>query len=377
MMPTIIFVSNWDWVLYNFRLPLARALMKKGLDVILVCPEGKYSGKFEELGFHWQNWKLNRRSTNPWYELRAIFDLVSIYRKLRPQVVHHFTIKPIVYGSVAAIFSPPEAVINNFTGLGYLFGEAQKAAFLRRIVILVLRLVLRGNRFHAAFQNEHDRNKLVSLKVVKEEDTTLIPGTGVNLKVFYPKRDIPQAGDLPIVVMASRLLWEKGVAEFVEAARQINQEYIQAKFWLVGDPDYGNPDSITDDQLDVWKKEGFVEFLGHRKEMPDLLRQADIAVLPSRYSEGVPLFLLESAATGLSLVGSDIAGCRMVIEDGVNGFIVPKDDLKKLVEVIFKLVEDADLRGRMGRESRKIAESRFEQGKIISQYMEMYATLGV
>jgi len=377
MKSTVLFVSNWDWVLYNFRLPLARSLMENGLDVILLCPDGKYSGKFEEMGFQWQDWKLNRRSTNPWHELMAIFDLISIYRRLRPQVVHHFTIKPIVYGSIAAKISHPENVINNFTGLGYLFGEAKKAAFLRGIVLIVLKIALRGKSFHAAFQNDHDRKKLVSLNVVKEHDTTLIPGTGVNLTVYYPNSDIPRSGQLPVVVMASRLLWEKGVADFVEAARQINQDKPQAKFWLIGAPDYGNPDSITDDDLNVWRKDGFVDILGHRSDMPELLRKADIAVLPSQYSEGVPLFLLESAATGLSLVGSDIEGCRMVIEDGTNGFIIPKGDSTRLIEVLLTLLKDADMRRRMGRESRNIAERRFEQGKIISQYKKMYSGLGV
>jgi len=173
------------------------------------------------------------------------------------------------------------------------------------------------------------------------------------------------------------LLWEKGVADFVEAARQINQGRTHAKFWLIGAPDYGNPDSITDDDLDVWRKDGFIELLGHRSDMPELLRSADIAVLPSQYSEGVPLFLLESAATGLSLVGSDIEGCRMVIEDGTNGFIIPKGDSARLIEVLSALLNDGEMRRQMGRESRNIAERRFEQGKIISQYRKMYTMLGV
>jgi glycosyltransferase involved in cell wall biosynthesis len=176
--------------------------------------------------------------------------------------------------------------------------------------------------------------------------------------------------------MASRLLWDKGVAEYVEAARILNREGLDVRFQLAGAPDPGNLACVPEEQIAAWQQEGAVEFLGHCAEMPDLMRQADIAVLPS-YHEGVPLFLLEAAASGLPLVGTDIRGCRMVIEEGTNGLLVPKGDAQALAVALQTLLADADLRQRMGRESRRVAERRFSQQAILAQYLAMYRELGV
>jgi len=373
----VLFVANWDWVLYNFRLPLARKLLDTGLNIILVCPEGKYTQKMKEMRFQWQPWGLNRRSTNPLGELRAIFDLLRIYRQLSPKAVHHFTIKPVVYGSLAARISRVKNVINNLTGLGYLFSDAPKAKLLRRFVVPFLRLTLRGSQFHTAFQNEHDLQFLASLGITDPEESTIIPGTGVDTSRFFPRQTQDPPNHVPVVLMAARLLWEKGVTEFVEAARLVNQDGVRARFWLAGEPDYGNPDSVNEQDLAEWRQQGWVEVLGHRVDMPELLRQVDIAVLPSRYFEGVPLFLLESAASGLALVGSDIEGCRMVIDDGVNGLIIPGESAQSLVETLMKLIDDAELRLRMGHASRWIAEERFERELILEKYLQLYSEIGI
>jgi len=174
----ILLVANWDWVLYNFHLPLARELERNGQNVIPVCPPGRYTDSILTQGFNWQPWGLDRRSLYPWRELRSVFELYKIYRDLRPIAVHHFTIKPILYGSLAARFLQIKTVINNFTGLGYLFSDAPKAAWLRRIVLPVLRRALRGKGFHTAFQNDYNLEYLASLGLVSKEDTTTIPGAG-------------------------------------------------------------------------------------------------------------------------------------------------------------------------------------------------------
>lgn len=373
----ILLVANWDWVLYNFRLPLARALVEHGLNIILVCPPGKYTEELQVMGFTWQAWNLNRRSIYPWRELGAIIDLYKLYRQLRPAAVHHFTIKPILYGSLAARAAQGTVVINNFTGLGYLFSEAQRAKILRRIVLPVLRRALRGEGFHTAFQNQHDLAHLVSLEVVSKEKTTLIPGTGVNLSDYQPALNGKAADETPIVIMAARLLWDKGLAEFVEAARIIKANNIPARFWLAGAPDKGNPDSVPAQILEEWRAEGIVEVLGHRSDISELLQLADIAVLPSSYNEGVPLFLLEAAATGLPLIASDIEGCRMVIESDLNGFLIPQADASSLAEALTTLLTNADLRQKMGQASRKVAEERFDQQMILTRYIDLYRKMGL
>ena len=373
----ILIVSNWDWVIYNFRLPLARALMEQGLEVILVCPPGKYTEEMVAKGFRWEAWNLDRRSTYPWREGVAVLELHRIYRKLRPAAVHHFTIKPILYGSLAARAARVPSVINNFTGLGYLFSEARKARVLRWGVLPMLRRALSGDGFHTAFQNEADRGHLIEMGVVEEAATSLIPGTGVSLDRYQPVGDADEMKDELVVIMAARLLWDKGLAEYVEAARAIKGQGLRVRFQLAGEPDMGNPASVTEETLEAWREEGVVELLGHRSDIPALLRQADIAVLPSSYHEGVPLFLLEAAATGLPLVASDIEGCRMVVEPGRNGYLVGQGDAEGLTDALLGLLRDADLRRRMGQESRRIAETRFDQRSILLKYVHLYNKLGV
>jgi len=376
--PPILFVANWDWVLYNFRLPLARKLMGSGKNIVLICPQGKYTQKMQEMGFQWQPWDLNRRSTNPLSEIRAVIDLLKIYRHFSPRATHHFTIKPVVYGSFAARLARVDKVINNLTGLGYLFSDAPKAKFLRIFVVPFLRMVLRGAKFHTAFQNEHDQQMLTSLGIIGSAESTIIPGTGVDTSKFFPRQINSDSSDrTPVIIMAARLLWDKGVAEFVEAARIINVDGVKAQFWLAGEPDHGNPDSVSEQDLVKWRDQGLVEILGHRTDMPELLRQADIAVLPSRYLEGVPLFLLESAASGLALVGSDIEGCRMVITQGYNGMILKDYEPQTLADSLSLLIDNSKLRKQMRSASRKIAEERFEQQAILERYVRLYSELEI
>ncbi len=193
--------------------------------------------------------------------------------------------------------------------------------------------------------------------------------SGVDTRRFSPCQD--GHSSTPVVLMASRLLWDKGVGEFVQAARHLRARGVEAQFWIAGAPDEGNPACLPDNVLIAWRREGVVEFLGHRSDMPELLRQASIAVLPS-YHEGLPRFLLEAAATGLPLVATDIEGCRLVVRDGLNGLLVPPKDSHKLAEAIRTLLKDPPLRWRMGKASRAIAESKFDEKKIIAQSLAVY-----
>ena len=371
----ILLVANWDWVLYNFRLPLARALEEAGLDVLLVCPSGEYFERIKDEGFQLVAWNLERRSTSPFKEWLAMRHLLRLYRELNPAAVHHFTIKPIVYGSVAARLADIPRVFNNFTGLGFLFTNTLKARLLRALVAPVVRLADRGDSFVTLFQNEHDRDQLISHHVVQAERVFVIPGTGVDLKKFTAQRG-RQARQAPVVLMASRLLLDKGVREFVEAASQLRQAGVAATFQLAGQIDEGNPAHVPPRMLEQWMVQGVVEFLGHRADMPELLRQADIAVLPS-YHEGVPLFLLEAAASGLPIVATDIAGCRIVVEDGENGLLVPVKDAAALAAALKSLIENPKLRARMGDNSRIVAASKFGIDSILEQYLEVFRQFGV
>lgn len=371
--PRVLIVANWDWVLYNFRLPLARSLESAGLEVLLLCPRGDYIRAIRDSGFQLVDWGLDRKSKNPFKELGAIFQLLRLYRQLAPDVVHHFTIKPIVYGSLAAKLAGIPKVINNFTGLGYLFSPDWRARILRFLVLPLLALLTRFKNIATVFQNENDYVRLRRSGVNPSSGKLVIPGTGVDLQKFRPHPEKVQA---PLVLMAARLLYDKGVREFVEAADQVLGRGTAAQFWIAGRPDPANPSSIPEHVLHEWAAHGTVNFLGHRTDIAELLAQATVAVLPS-YHEGIPLFLLEAAASGLPLVGSDIEGCRMVIEEGANGFLAPAGDSATLAAAIHKILSDPELQTRLGSKSRKIAEGRFGQEIILEQYRRLYQQLGI
>jgi glycosyltransferase involved in cell wall biosynthesis len=372
-MAKVLMVAHWDWVLYNFRLPLARALREKGFEVIFVCPYGEYVPKLKEEGFCWIHWAIVRRSLNPVRELIAILHLASIYQREQPQIVHHFTIKPNFYGSIAALLARRDKVINTFTGLGFLFSEHPLAIGLRSSVLPLAKLAFRASKGWSVFQNRQDLETCLRLRLVLPERVVVIDGSGIDTRKFHPNHDSPPDNhEHPtVVLMAARLLWDKGVREFVEAARVLKARGLQVEFWLAGKPDNGNPMCVPEEFLKEWQEEGLINWLGHRDDMPNLLQQVDIAVLPS-YHEGVPRFLLEAAACGLPLVATDIEGCRVVVREGVNGFLVPPRNPTALADALERLLQDPSLRRRMGQASRHIAEVEFDERKVLAKWLALY-----
>ncbi|WP_456331482.1 glycosyltransferase family 4 protein [Fervidibacter sacchari] len=369
----VLLVAHWDWVLYNFRLPLARMLRENGFEVTFVCPNGEYVPRLREEGFRWVNWSVIRRSLNPVMELYSVFHLASTYRREQSQIVHHFTIKPNLYGSIAAILTGTKKVINTFTGLGFLFSEHPLAVGLRRGVLPLAKLTFKAGKGWSVFQNRQDLETCLRLKLVLPERTVIIAGSGVDTRKFRPNHAPPSSnhGHSVVALMAARLLWDKGVGEFIEAARVLKARGFQVEFWLAGKSDDGNPMCVPEEWLRKWQEDGLIKWLGHRDDMPSLLQQVDIAVLPS-YHEGASRFLLEAAACGLPLVATDIEGCRMVVRDGVNGFLVPVKDPYALADAIETLIRNPDLRRQMGIASRKIAEAEFDERIILNKWLELY-----
>lgn len=370
----VALVAHWDWVLAHYNLPLARRLRDLGLEVTFVSPPGSYVEHLKTAGFRWLPWHVHRRSLNPVGEVVAVGRLAKLYRHERFRAVHHFTIKPILYGSVAARLAGVPCVINTFTGLGFLFSEGVEPRMLRVAILPALRRALSRAGTVTVFLNPADRERFLNARLSPPDRSLVIGGFGVDVDRFAPGS---AAGDgNPVALMAARLLWDKGVAEFVTAARALRAAGVAARFVVAGAPDPGNPRSIPAEQLARWEREGPVEFLGVREDMPVLLNQAHVAVLPS-YHEGLPLFLLEAAASGLPLVGTDIPGCRMVIEPGVNGVLVPPRDVAALTEALGQLLRDDELRRTMGRASRGVAVERFDERLILAQYETLYREMGL
>jgi glycosyltransferase involved in cell wall biosynthesis len=366
----IILFANTDWYLYNFRLSLAQALKDQGHEVLLLSPSGDYAGRFQESGFRWEALDFNIRGTNPIRELGIIAKLVRLYRRERPDIVHHFTIKCVLYGSLAARLAGVKGIVDAITGLGYIFiGKGFQAAAMRQVALQMYRLALRGVR--VIFQNPDDMQVFQELKLVRPGQCVLIKSSGINTDRFHPT---PEPDGAPTVVLAARMLWDKGVGEFVEAARILKHEGSPARFILVGTGFPGNPASIADDQLAAWEREGLVEWWRWRDDMADVYAQSHIVCLPS-YREGLPRSLAEAAACGRPLVAADVPGCKEIVRDGVNGYLVPVRDAAALAGALRKLINAPALRQSMGACSREMALAEVSEERVLTDTLKVYNSL--
>lgn len=372
----VALVTNTDWSLFNFRLPLAVALRDAGLEVVMVSVPGPFTHHLKHAGFKHIPWNIDRTGLNPVSEMRALLDLVRIYRAERPDAVQHFTIKPVFHGSLAAAWAGVPRVVNTFTGVGFPYLDKLDSRVFRPFLTPVLRRLLGQPGAHTIFYNSHDRDMLLRRGVVRPNKSSVIPGSGVDMRKF-PANTGGAPPDRPItVVMAARLLWDKGVQQYVDAARALTGGDPTYRFILAGEGDVGSRLCVPRETLDAWHSEGVVELLGHVENMPELLSGADIAVLPSHH-EGLPRFLLEAASTGLPIVTTDDPGCRCVVEDGVNGLVVPISDVPALAEAISTLAADAGMRRRMGHAGREKAVAEFGLEAILVAHMRLYEHLGI
>ena len=347
----IILFANTDWYLFNYRLTLAETFKKQGHTIILVAPDGAFSSRIRQLGFDLHTIHLSRRGINPLEELNAIRELFRIFKQEKPDILHNFTIKCVLYGSLAAHFSSIKGVINAITGLGYIFTRNNLFTQIARPIVLSLyRWLLR--RTVVIFQNQADMDYFLSRKLIAERQGILIPSSGVDTNRFVPA---PAKIEKDLVVLSARMLWDKGVAEFVDAARILNQSGVAARFVLVGDIDQGNPSSIPIDQLHAWEKEGVVAWWGWQDNIVDIYQRAQVICLPS-YREGLAKSLIEAAACGCPLVATDIPGCREVVREGKNGFLVPLGDAASLALAVRKIIDmKAHELSAMRQASRKLA----------------------
>jgi glycosyltransferase involved in cell wall biosynthesis len=366
-MSKALLFANTDWYLYNFRLALAKELRAQGYEVVLLSPPGDFQRLLQENGFQWIPFPLSRQGVNPFRELQTLWRLMRIYRRVRPEIVHHFTIKPVIYGSLTAHILGIKGIINSVTGLGHLFIDPGFGTrILRALAKFLYRISL--HRTKVVFENPEDRSIFIENKFVQPEQSHLIPGTGVDVIRFQP---VQRTNRIPIILFSSRLLATKGLQEFVEAAQLVQKKGLKGRFAIAGTPDPGNPASIQQEQIDGWQRAGHVEIWGWQDDMPATLAKADIFCLPS-YREGVPSALLEACASGLPIVTTDVPGCRDVVTHGHNGLLVPPRDPQALAEAITTLLTEPTLRDAMGKSGRKLALEKFSLEKIIEQTLDVY-----
>ncbi len=355
------------------RLPAARAAKDAGAEVVVMAPFQKYRSHAEAEGFRVIPWRMSRRSLNPVREMRALSEVVAAYRRERPDLVHHLALKAIIYGSAAARICGGITRVNSVAGLGRVFTISSRGMLvLRRALCTVLRATFSGANCRVTFENEEDLEYLVHQGIVKREVTKFIPGVGLDTERFLA---VPESADIPIVMVPSRMLWEKGISVFVEAAAQLKREGLQARFVLVGAPDLESRGHIPERQLNAWVENGSVEWWGSNGNMPATLGKAHVVCLPTYYREGLPRVLMEASACGRAIVTTDMPGCRYLVHNGENGLLVPPRDAASLAAALRELLQNPELRKRMGLAGRERVIREFSESTVQSQIFEVYRNL--
>ena len=372
----ILFFANTDWYLYNFRRSLFLSLRDSGYEVVLVSPPGQYGRKFEELGFKWIPAPMDRRSLNPLKELTLIWWLSRLMQKQGIDIMHNFTIKCVLLGSLAAKIARVSCCVNAVAGMGYIYSSGEiKARILRPIVSTLLRFALNGEKTRLILQNPDDAKFFEREDIVPASHIKLIRSSGVDCYRFSPSernQGSPKDSRKFRVALAARLLWDKGIAEYVAASEQLHSEGREIEFILAGAPDSGNPDAVPESKLQEWSEAGLVIWLGHVDDMPDLFSSIDVFVLPSFYGEGVPKSLIEAGSCGLALITTDMPGCREVVVNNVDGLLIPPRNADALAKAIAALQDDELLRSRLGIAAREKMMTEFDERIVISRTVEVY-----
>ena len=378
-MPTVLFVVNEAYFFVSHRLPVARAAARCGLEVHVAAPadhvwapDGFDVDEIEKAGFQYHSIRLSRRGKNIAAEARSFFDIYRVMRLVRPDLVHFLTIKPTLYGGVAARLLGIPAMVVGLTGLGQVFVEQRPQTRLIRLVVArLLGFIARHPNSRLIVQNQGDWDTLLD-RGVKASKLALVRGSGVSLHEY---RKVPEPDDVPLVILPSRLIWEKGVREFVMAAAKLKASGVVARFALVGDTKTSNPRSVPRAQLENWVQEGTIEWWGRRTDMPSVYAQCHIVCLPTTYGEGVPRALIEAAACGRPIVATDTHGCREVVRDAYNGILVKSNDVAGLEDALRRLINDPELRSRYGERGRAIVARELSEESVVGLTMDIYAKL--
>lgn len=364
----LLFLVTEDWYFVSHRLPLAVAACAAGFEVVVATRVRDKAAAIEAAGIRVIPIEMDRGGMNLPRELATLFRLWRLYRRERPDIVHHVALKPVLLGGLAARLAGVRAVVGAVAGLGFLFSGDRRASRVARLLKWSLPgLIGRGR---AIVQNPEDAAMLADCGVAPAR-IRLIRGAGVDTNCFSPQPELPGT---PLVVLPARMLRDKGVAEFVEAARMLRERGVAARFALVGAPDPANPASIAETELRAWMAEGVVEWWGQREDMPEVYAACHVVCLPS-YREGLPKALLEAAACGRAIVTTDAPGCREIVRDGENGLLVPVRDAAALAIALRRLLEDGALCRDMGARGREIAVTDFSVERVVRETLALYREL--
>jgi len=377
----ITYVANTDWALLNFRKGLIKAMSKRGWSVTGACRIIEYGVDLKKCGMvSCASLRNCVKKVNPFADFFLLIELYLFYRKTKPDIVHHFTIKPVIFGTIAAYLAGVPVIINTITGLGYIFTGHGKGV-LRKIVLGLYRLTSGMSNFYF-FQNSDDKDFFLRNNLTVELKTMLVPGSGVDLDYWSIDRVDPNfvkklrvefglKQEEKIVICVARMLFDKGIAELVKAVCGM-QATKATRLLLVGPLAPGNPSAIPKETIGRWSQHNSIEYLGKRADVRELMALADVVALPTYYKEGVPKSLLEAAAMRKPIITTDIAGCRDIVRDGENGFVVPIKDVEVLQKSLEKLCGDDKFCREMGMASRKVAREMFDEEIVISKSIQVY-----
>jgi glycosyltransferase involved in cell wall biosynthesis len=372
--PKLFLAVNVDWFFLSHRLPIALEALKRGYEVTIFTIDTGKQAEIESYGLRCISLPTSRSGTNILQELKVIALFWRYYKREKPDIIHHVALKPVTYGSIVCRFLKIKNVTNALSGMGFLFANPEKVSFTRRILLFLFKIAFKNPSLKFIFQNDDDLNIIVQSGVVDRKQCHIIKGSGVSLSEFAYT---PENNNGKVrFTLPARMLTDKGIEEFVKAAETVSKKHPnKAEFILAGAIDLGNKAGIPEQQIRRWEQEGHVQYIGFQTDMVSVVKAANVIVLPS-YREGLPKSLIEACAIGRSIITTDVTGCRDVVTEGVNGFIVPAKDFVALATAMEKLLLHKELRFEMGKKGRAIAEKEFSIDGVIEKTFQIYGIHG-
>jgi len=367
----LLIVVNTDWGFLAYRLPIALEAKRLGWQVFVATPDTGDAYLIKEAGLNHVTLNMSRKGLNPLNEIKTIYDFWRLYRDLSPQIVHHVTVKPIIYGSLVAALINKSFVVNAISGLGYVFTSLPKKNVIRFLTTFLYKIALNRPNSKTIFQNPDDLNLFIQEGMIEKSKTRLILGSGVNCSVFSP---MPAKDGDVMVMLPARMLFDKGIYEFVNAVTLLKADYPKVKFVLVGRADDGNPAIIPTKQLRAWEMAGLIEWWGYKRNMNEVLNMATMVVLPS-YREGLPKVLLEAAACNKPIISTNVPGCKEIVRHEVNGLLIPAKDEVALAEAIRRLLDNPAFARQLGENGRNIVQNEFSEALVVKKTFEVYEHL--
>jgi glycosyltransferase involved in cell wall biosynthesis len=366
---TITMCSNTSWYIYNFRGGLIKALQDKGYRVILIAPKDEYSQKLEVLGCEYHDIEIDNKGANPLEDIKLMYSFYKLYKTIKPDILLIYTIKPNIYGGmVSKILQIP--TLNVVAGLGTVFLNESLSSKIARWLYKVS-----FNKNMVLFENGDDCSEFLKKELVKTEQVKLIPGSGINTEMFQPKNEPNDDGHDMVFLLIARLIRDKGIVEYVEAIKSIQTKYPKVRFKLLGSYYFGNPSSISKEEVDSWVQSGTIEYLGYTDAVIEEIEKADCIVLPS-YREGLSRVLLEAASMSKPIITTDVTGCRDIVDEGINGYLVPTKNHTLLAVAMEKMIALSPLeRKEMGKRGRIKVINEFEEKIVVKRYLDIIGSL--